>query len=136
MIRNQEISATELRVLLCLRCYNPSFPSLTRLQKDSSLSRATVVRAVKNLSKAGLIKVTKKGNSLRKHNFYEFDDEKISYKSKPVQFNGDTSQVQNLNSNTTNKSKKNIEIDSSDNRGVASLFDEGEDEWIVQRMNF
>lgn len=145
IIKNKDLTTSDLRVLLCLKCYKPSFPSLTRIQEDASLSRATVVKSIKNLVRLKLVSIKKKGNSFRSHNMYEFNENEISYFSKNInhnKFNKNTSQVHNLNSNTNNKiykknsSNKIVSSESSNKKekSESELFDKGEEQWILEKM--
>ena len=63
------LTASELKVLCAIMKYNPAYPSLNRLVKDTNLSIATVCKAKNKLVEYRIIQV-KKGKARKKANEY------------------------------------------------------------------
>lgn len=69
LIRNNRISSSALRLVAAIMSYNPSYPSYSKLSKNTGLCRETISSSLKELVAWGIVDYIQ-GNSFKNSNKY------------------------------------------------------------------
>lgn len=80
-VRAPDLDPYEFRLYVYLSSFNPCYPSHTKMEKDTGMSRKTISNLILRLEKKGYL--TKKSGIGRRHNTYTMHQPKLNNTEKP-----------------------------------------------------